>query len=274
MSFPTDETALANRQTVRDLVAVYERAAADIRDAFALLDRAEKSLSEAFGGDGLRSVTVEGKHGRLRPNWACPEDSLEVINRQVWERLIDRLEVKRFMSIEAAEKLDNQIEHDELPPITMEAIEAMVGGFQRQAPDMLQDAIREVFEFLRPHGDRYKRNSQFEIPKRVALEYMVESGWGGKLHILYPSYGPSRDQQLIALENVLNSLDGKGTVHKTHHSDIYNALEQQGPVGETELFRYRACKNRSLHLEFKRSDLLARLNQIAGGMRLKGAKAA
>lgn len=35
-------------------------------------------------------------------------------------------------------------------------------------------------------------------------------------------------------------------------------------VGETEYFKFKCYKNGNLHLEFKRSDLVDTLNQIAG----------
>jgi hypothetical protein len=40
--------------------------------------------------------------------------------------------------------------------------------------------------------------------------------------------------------------------------------------GETEYFRFKCCRNHNLHLEFKRLDLVEKLNAIAGGMRLRG----
>src|SRR5436190_20361060 len=39
---------------------------------------------------------------------------------------------------------------------------------------------------------------------------------------------------------------------------------------ETDYFKFRCFRNRNLHQEFKRLDLVAKLNAIAGGMRLRG----
>lgn len=275
---PTPETALANRQTVRELVAVYERARARIFAAFAEIDAAELDLTRAFGkrtvaDDDYRVISVQGKYNNRAPQWSKPEATMEAIDREVWKCLTDKLEIKRMMSIAAAKELDEQLQKNELPPVSLESIEAMARGFQQQAPTFLEDSIREVFEFLRPHNGRYKRNSQFEIPKRVVLEFMVEQSWQGWRTQCHQHSG-DRDQRLVALENVLNSLDGNGSVCKTHHSDIYNALSEQGQFGATALFRYRAFQNGNLHLDWLRLDLLARLNQIAGGIRLKGERKA
>jgi hypothetical protein len=41
-------------------------------------------------------------------------------------------------------------------------------------------------------------------------------------------------------------------------------------VGETEYFAFRCFRNHNLHLRFKRPDLVAKINQIAGGNALRG----
>jgi hypothetical protein len=40
-------------------------------------------------------------------------------------------------------------------------------------------------------------------------------------------------------------------------------------TAEIEYFKFRCFANRNLHLEFKRLDLVAKLNAVAGGMRLR-----
>ena len=62
---------------------------------------------------------------------------------------------------------------------------------------------------------------------------------------------------------------GNGTI-KTHRGPLIDAIEAaKDGTGETEYFRFRCFRNRNLHLEFKRLDLVAKLNAVAGGMRLR-----
>lgn len=262
MTIPSTETALSQRQTLAELVAAYQRAERDIREGFRLIADAQRALGRAFGSDDRDTIPVIGRYHQ-RPDFDAADESLLAVNRTVWQRLVDRMQVKQMMSIEAAKELDRQLEHDELPPITVEAIETLVAGFRRQAPDMLQDAVNEVFGRLRPPGSKYKSNSEMEVPKRVVLSYMVERHYGGKLRVRW-----DRQQELIAMENVLHSLSGKGSVCRGHHSDLSNAIDES-PVGETDLFRYRVFANGNLHLTFRDLDLLARFNQLAGGARLR-----
>lgn len=173
------------------------------------------------------------------------------------------------MSIQAAKDLDRQLERDTLPPINIESIDAMVRGFQAQAYDMLQAAVEEVFNRLRPRGGgrrkKYKCNSEYEVPKKVVLECMIEHSYKGGFHVRY-----GREQELVAMENVLHSLAGKGSICKTQNSQLSNTIVQSA-AGETDLFKYHAFGNGNLHLTFKDLDLLARFNARAGGARLRAA---
>lgn len=101
----------------------------------------------------------------------------------------------------------------------------------------------------------------------MILPWAVEAwGFGHPFHV---SYG-HHDAQLRAIENVFSALDGKGSISKTHNGLLVDAINQSADGrGETDYFRFRCFKNRNLHLEFRRLDLLARFNQIAGGARLR-----
>ena len=69
---------------------------------------------------------------------------------------------------------------------------------------------------------------------------------------------------------MFHALDGNGTI-KTHRGPLIDAKEAaKDGTGETDYFRFRCFRNRNLHLEFKRLDLVAKLNAVAGGLRLRG----
>jgi hypothetical protein len=131
-----------------------------------------------------------------------------------------------------------------------------------------------VFEWLRPHNSDYKRNSEYEVPEKVVLTWMVERKYfaNSGYKVMY-----RQSQKLTAMENVFNALDGKGQISKSWKSELEQAIDAL-PAGvkrgETSLFEFTCHKNKNLHLTFKRADLLARFNQMAGGKRLRGADAA
>lgn len=262
---PTPVDVLAGRPS-----EAYQTARGDIERACALLDGAERALTATFG----QQCWLEGV-GRVGQDRV-----LDRIHREAWRRLVDRMGVRSFMSVAAAKQLDEQLRTGELPDLTEEGIVTMTRGFEAQAEDMLTDAVQEAFEALRPRPSRgrvYRRNSELEVPRKVILPGVVEDAWYGRRR---PKGSPVAlrvhchwQQTLVAIENVLHALQGKGSITKTHHSELSNAIDLS-PVGETSLFRYKAHLNGTLHLEFKDIDLLARFNQRAGGARLRPAAAA
>jgi hypothetical protein len=263
--------SLAHRLTVPELVAVHEAESKNIREAFAIIARAEKRLNDAFTlGDRFGGLSVHNRYNSAI-NFEEPDDVLSILQRSIWGLLVKRLGLQQFLSISAAAKLEEQLRKGDLPPLTAENVLAMAEGFRQQIPDMLRASVREVFEWLTPQRryDTYKTNSPFKVGRKVIMTRMVSvdswSGWR-------VNYGGAEDR-LSALENVFTSLDGKGCVTKTHYSALSTAIKAQPKAetceGETPYFKFRGFKNGNLHVTFKRLDLLKRFNQIAGGKRLR-----
>jgi hypothetical protein len=104
-----------------------------------------------------------------------------------------------------------------------------------------------------------------DVGPKVILHYWVEESYPGSGKI-QPAY--RWQAEYVALENVFSALDGKGSIARNYRTELETAMRVSAQ-GETTYFRYRACKNRNLHLEFKRLDLLQKFNAIAGGKRLR-----
>jgi hypothetical protein len=263
-------TELAERLSIEQCLKVWTEAEADIRSAFQELERARAALTHTFSSDSFGFSIPSG-----RCHHSIATDEVDVVlaklRRSVWSSLVDRLELRRMMSVKAWEELQRQIDQDDSPEITSETLTGMVKGFTDRLDSMLEEAIVEVFNWLRPRRSQYKTNSEFEIGKRVILKYAVSAIWsGGGFNLVY-----EKEPNFTALENVFSALDGKGSITKGHYSALSTAIkESPDGSGETEYFRFRCYGNQNLHLEFKRLDLVARLNQVAGGARLRGTRAA
>lgn len=255
---------LAQRATITEMVRTFLAAAEDIRKSFAVIAAAEERLNSAFVLGSYNTFRVSA---RGYEDYAKPEDVIKHLERKAWDCLIERLELRRMMSVKAWNKLRHDLECGQLPPITEENVQGVLAGFKSQLPDMLNDAVQEVFEWLRPRNNEYKTNTEFEVGRKVILSCPVEpKTFGGGFEVRYHHH-----QNLTALENVFSALDGKGQISKSYHSLLSNAIKDSGKSGrgETEYFRFKCFKNGNLHLEFRRLDLLDRLNAIAGGNRLR-----
>jgi len=255
------EQGLIPRTTIVQLVAAWHQSEEEIRQGFALLESAEARLKQQFRDTYRFSLKVEHasrKHDRA-------DEVLKELKKEVWSVLVERMELRRILSVERAEELDRQLESgDGLPEIDELQILAMMEGTYTQVATFIEEAVKEVFEFLRPRHSKYKTNSEFEIGKRVIIRHGCDLNYHGGYRV--DSY---REQNIRGIDNVFHALDGNGTVH-THRGPLIDAINTcPFGIGQTEYFKFKCCRNRNLHLEFKRMDLVTKLNQVAGGMRLK-----
>lgn len=261
-----ETSALVGRLSIPDLVGTYRAAELAIRAGFGQVHGAIESLRAAFLFE-RHGLTLRTKYQDVRADWADPDETIVELRRVIWSVLIDRLEVRKMMSVAAWEALEKEIRHGEPPEITEETVAGMVAKFKHDVPSMLKAAVDEVFAFLRPPHSRFKTNTEFELGERVVLSGYVSYGYGRTWSISH-----YRQQHLIALDNVFAVLDGKLADDSTYGplGSAINACPHGQPCrGETAMFEFKGYHNGNLHLRFKRLDLVAKLNAIAGGARLK-----
>lgn len=271
MNMNQESTSLIKRQTVASMCEAWRAAKADIEEAFRLICKAQDGLKAGFPCDHGFSVQEYGRD----IDFHKPEGVLETLKKQAWRVIIDRIELRRVLSLKRCQELDKQLETGkELPAIEETQIWAMLEGTLAQVNTFIEEAVRETFEFLRPYNSSYVTNqkSASELGNKVILGWTIRAGYGTTYDVQYGG----RSDQLRALDNVMYNLDGKGTV-KTGRGPLVDAISKttfaEGK-GETEYFRFKCYHNGNLHLEFKRPDLVQKINAIVGGLTLKGAKAA
>jgi hypothetical protein len=267
-------STLALHVNATAIITAYQQTCADIRTHFAGLVESEKRLNLALGCEdhyamgAIRIVPARHSDGA---NFDRPEDAICRLRKKVWDTIVERLELRKFLSVAKWSLLQKQIEADELPDITHESVGQFAAGLLDMRQELLQDAVKEVFERLRPRGygraAQYKSNSELEVGPRVVLTNMVESNHVGGLRVCYHT-----EQELLAMERVFQMLDGRGEISKAHYSEISIAMKGGARMGETPYFAWRAFSNRNLHVRFTRLDLLKRFNEIAGGKRLRPEK--
>lgn len=264
-------TDIVQRATARELVDCYHQAVADMTEAFRLLQSAQKSLDARFRlGDHYSSITVttDGNHV---PALQIAK-ALARLERDAWNNIVDRIDIKRMMPTAKVKLLESQIENNQMAPLSMDSVKQLVDQCMETLPTLRDELIAEVFDWLRPQEQTdaaaYKRNEREVVGKRVILTSAIKrNGVGCFAKYMVCSH---MDQRLTCLENVFLALDGKGTVHRGYYAAITNAInESRDGSGATTYFAFKSHKNGNLHLEFLRDDLLAEFNRRAGGMNLK-----
>ncbi len=246
---------LMEKQTLLSIIENYELAQADIRQGFELLAAAKERLETVFGEyfDDIFPERLSDRH--LRESAVL---SANLVRRNAWGYLLDHMQVWAIMSDSAKGHLSQQLKDNKMPEITHENVLGTFQQFLQNAETFFEDAVKEVFNFLRPGQwrQRYKTNQRYHIGKRVILTYAVTS------------YGTQSgmDQKLRALDNVFHRLDGKGTPKYPDDliTTISDKIRNKAALAETPYFRCKWYGNGNLHIEFLRSDLLKELNRIGG----------
>jgi hypothetical protein len=256
------ETLPAKRQTVGELVKTWRDSTRQISTAFIMVHEAVQALDAAFRTS--RGWIHIDRHSM---DWSRPDRTIDSMKADAMHAFINTMGIRQVLSVKASRELDDQIARGDFPEFTEEALLGLLEGTLQNMGKFLDDAVQEVFQFLRPTRSEYKTNTEFEIGERVILEYMVETAWKGGYRVRYGC----PQQKLRALDNVFHMLDGKGAI-KTHGGPLMDAIQstQKGEhTGGTEYFEFKCFRNHNLHLKFKRMDLVAKLNARAGGLNLK-----
>jgi hypothetical protein len=274
---PLDVTVQRERTkcTACHMAREYQQATAEIARLALAINAQTARLAEALHGDPDTTynpfdirLSYDGDH-YITLDEADLAGMFGKMKRKAWQVLIQRLGIQNIMSVAKRRVFEEQLKRGELPDINEQTITGIILGLAQQARDFAKDAAREVFDILRPRkgwGGDYKTNDPFRVGRKVILTWYVERCWDGKkFRVNY-----HRQAELTAIDGVFHVLDGKG-VMRENKGPLTQAIEaSEDGRGETDYFRFRCFKNRNLHLEMKRLDLVKELNLHATGEAVLG----
>jgi hypothetical protein len=252
------------------LAREFREATAEIRRHWLVIAQQCDRLEAAFPNSAFKAFRVDLYYNSRQAydyrDKPAIDEVIKGMSVVAWSRLIDALGVKNLMSIKRREEFDRQIEKGDVPEVTEENIIAVILGLADRAAEFATEAAQETLRMLTPTSGDYKTNSGYKVGRKAILTWFVEQGW--KARSFRPFY--RREADLIALDGTFHVLDEKGCLKGTK-SPLVKAIEESPDgQGETEYFRFRCFKNHNLHLEFKRLDLVKKLNGLATGEPILG----
>jgi Domain of unknown function (DUF4942) len=265
------DKGLIPKKTAEQMVGAYDLAMEKVRQGYTLLDEAQRLLETSFG-----SYTHHGNFDTVSRTtyWYGDErakDTCKAIKdhctRSAWSVILGVLQIEKVASNRRIEKIQDDLENGQLPPLTVDEIFNLLQSMVQNAGEIHQELVEEAFKILRPaNRNGYKTNQRYEIGKKVILGWMVEHQWtGGKFRVRYGS----RDR-VNAVDKAFHLLDGKG-IPDGYDLPLATAIETcEGGQGETGYFKFKCYGNQNLHLEFKRPDLVRELNVRCAGKWLRG----
>ena len=248
------------------MINSYQMAVKEVDEAFHHLAAAKKHLKDIYGDNGgqWRAEVIKANlyYGDLDQ---AAQQNKDAMKKTMWGFIVEKTQIRHLLTEKKKKELDRMIEDETLPEVETETVQAFISNLACNLPNLFKEACCEVFDMLRPPRSEYKTNTGFEIGSKVIMNYMVDWSYGSCM-LEY-----RREQNLINLDNVFHLLDGKGNTKYPHDlvTTIKTAIRENRWEAETEYFRCKWHKKRSLHITFKRLDLVQELNRIAGGNRIK-----
>lgn len=236
-------TSVAIPTTLTDLLQARNDALRLIADACRITDMA-KQLLEQYGPYLMpRGAQAPESQERVRSELDC----------SMWRRALDLTGFKQLMDAQAVAEFEKSLGSG-APEFTEANIRATFIDLRINAESMFRRGVFNVFRYL---SDDYRTNAvePFRIGRKVVMSYMIRHSYRRGLAINH-----SGADKLNDLDRVFQVLDNKPFQPRALESAM-NAVFEDGPLFESDYYRARAFKNGNLHLEFKRLDLLDKVNE-------------
>ncbi|MGR7432302.1 DUF4942 domain-containing protein [Klebsiella aerogenes] len=180
------------------------------------------------------------------------------IDRRIWRELMNKSGMLSLMDAQARDEWHKSLEKDDIPAISEDNI---LSTFERLHQDKHAVFERGVINVFRGLSWDYKTNSPCKFGKKIIVDGLVSfNRWGFSF-----THGYRRDQ-LVDLERMMTLLDGKTL--PDNRADIACRLsdhigqQRTSTVYDDELFRIHYFQKGSVHIVFKRPELIERLNDI------------
>lgn len=269
----SNETELIEHQTVTAIVENVELAKADVQKGFELLKAAKARLAAVLGEDSSYDKILPSGH-RYGDSIITdgPDDSIKLITRNSWHYILAQTGLRHYMTEKRQKELYEQIEKNELPPLTVENIMGTLQGLAGRINGLLEESVKEVFDWLRPQSEwgvgKLKTNKKFSVGEKAIVGWAVERNYGGGFRTQY-----RYDANFRGLGNAFSLLAGRGVLK--YPDDFLTRFNEHfktrgGDTFTDEYFEIKCYGNGNAHIKFLRLDLLAKLNKIGGGEGLPG----
>ncbi|HAF2609679.1 TPA: DUF4942 domain-containing protein [Salmonella enterica] len=213
--------------------------------------------------------------GKTAPDWAMkqdfrcgcwllekPETAMKAITRNldrgIWRDLMERSGMLSIMDAQAREQWYNSLEKDDIPEINEENILSTFKQLHLNKGEVFERGVINVFKSL---SWDFKTNNPCKFGSKIIVNGLVKCDrWGYSLN-----WSWQRDR-LADLERMLMLLDGKPV--PDNRADVTRRLgdhihENRGSNSyEDGMFKIKYFQKGTVHITFKRPELVDRLNDI------------
>lgn len=254
------ETMPVKPDTISELEARYKQALQHLNKAGEHVKKALQELPAPKYGKGFARTEASSL-----ANTGTIQTVSNNFKADAWRYVFETTEITRFMCADDIEKMRKQLDDGEkLPDFTTENVPSVMTANLGNIDDYINKLAHAVFKTLTPwrgYDDQYKTNHNPGIGKKYIWCYLI-SNWCG-LSLNYRQHDSLNEIQKLFL-----LLDGEPSTDYTWSQAIDKELRDGAKTYENEYIKIKAFKNGNGHLEFKRMDLIDRINAMVCGAAL------
>jgi len=258
--------------TLAEMIDAYDNASEVVAKCFTDLFAAQDRLNAAFGSDRFY-IPFQELHGSVKE---FHEKIMKGYTTQAWTHIINVINLRKILSTQRIKEIDRRIDKHEFEDLNLFNILNMLEMVTGESKELLQESIVEVFEYLRIGQHRYdwrkpnhvtnQKNATFDLGPKIILVSVLDAKdsihWPPPHHVRYNQHDEIRN-----VDKVFFALDGRSQFFNVnvYQSQLTDAIQtSKDGLGETDYFKFKCYLNGNLHLEFKRLDLLQKINVIGG----------
>jgi hypothetical protein len=259
MTYTKQTTELIPKDSIEEIVAHRDRAMELYRQAHELVKEAEAALAQATFSSSRRAYGLPLRTYQYIGNKnTFFMDSVRVaVDKQVWQNLILATALGDVFDSKNKEKFNRQLDK-EPPECTVANITSTMLHLAGEAGNMFEENVYELFSRL---PKSYRTNKGFGIGSKIILTRVMSSSGISYYH----------EDELQDMDRIFHLLDGKpaperygglvGAIQSERKAMGYRQNGCQGGA-ETDYFSVKWFKNGNLHVDFKRQDLVDKLNKV------------
>jgi hypothetical protein len=248
---------LITKPTIEGIVNDYNTIKTMLHTAYKELEQARKIGKKYY------------EYMKILPDSNCYRDLdlekvLTGIRIDLWKYILRQTQADKFMTAKRKEDFDKMLESKDIPDITYESVSDFVASVKLSYAEIAEECVIEAFEFMKPTARStaaYKTNEKsiYEVNRKVIFNGIMDTRYS------YSYISQFYQTRLISIDNAFHLLDGVKPAE--YPDDIISKINETRTVPAVvgnEYFDLKIFKNGNVHMTIKRTDILDKINRIAG----------
>lgn len=259
--FTASGTEVIPSVAIDRIIAQRNEGIALFMQGMAHLESARRLLLDASGENFLYGFedTVTAAVRRGDQTEETRKNITRLADRKIWERLMTDTGMYTFMSSCQRDEWNRQLQSESCPEITLDNVLATFRHLNAEKVDTFEKGVIDVFRQL---SWDYKTNNPCRLGKKIIVSNILYRWRTG-----YVSLDHSGMAKLDDLARPFWLLDGRNVPDfresdGARFGDFIRREDNIGQLYEGEYFTIRAFLKGTVHIMFRRPDLVDRLNDI------------